>query len=157
MKRKLLSLFLSLSLMVVSVTGCQSDSVTEETKKEVQTKKSQVLSLYKEIETMIQKNHIEADADFAKMKEKLTSMSKKVDEKIEDTTEEDAKQANTITALTRGVSYLDATVNGMGRGAGNCASEQLLGFLKNPKYDIIPLLKFLEKHIVPLKESGVVS
>ena len=64
MKRKLVSLLLSLSLMVVSVTGCQSDSVTEETKKEVQTKKSQVLSLYKEIETMIQKNHIEADADF---------------------------------------------------------------------------------------------
>ena len=50
MKRKLVSLLLSLSLMVVSVTGCQSDSVTEETKKEVQTKKSQVLSLYKEIE-----------------------------------------------------------------------------------------------------------
>ena len=41
--------------------------------------------------------------------------------------------ANTITALTRGVSYLDATVSGMGRGAGNCASEQLLSFLKNPK------------------------
>ena len=32
MKRKLVSLLLSLSLMVVSVTGCQSDSVTEETK-----------------------------------------------------------------------------------------------------------------------------
>lgn len=64
--------------------------------------------------------------------------------------------ANTIAALTRGVSYLDATINGMGRGAGNCSSEQLLGFLKNPKYDIIPLLKFLEKHVVPLKESGVV-
>ena len=55
MKRKLVSLFLSLSLMVVSVTGCQSDSVTEETKKEVQTKKSQVLSLYKEIEAHIAK------------------------------------------------------------------------------------------------------
>lgn len=64
--------------------------------------------------------------------------------------------ANTITALVRGVSYLDATASGMGRGAGNCASEQLLGFLKNPKYDIIPILKFLEKHIVPLKESGVI-
>ncbi len=64
--------------------------------------------------------------------------------------------ANTITALTRGVSYLDATVSGMGRGAGNCASEQLLGFLKNPKYNIIPILKFLEKHIEPLKKSGVV-
>lgn len=64
--------------------------------------------------------------------------------------------ANTISALTRGVSYLDSTISGMGRGAGNCATEQLLGFLKNPKYDIIPVLKFLEKHIVPLKESGVV-
>lgn len=63
--------------------------------------------------------------------------------------------ANTITALTRGVSYLDATANGMGRGAGNCASEQLLGFLKNPKYNLIPILKFLENHIEPLKASGV--
>lgn len=64
--------------------------------------------------------------------------------------------ANTIAALTRGVSYLDATASGMGRGAGNCASEQLLGFLKNPRYDMIPILKFLEKQIVPLKESGVI-
>ena len=44
----------------------------------------------------------------------------------------------------------------MGRGAGNCSSEQLLGFLKNPKYDLIPILQFLEKHIIPLKKSGVV-
>ena len=64
--------------------------------------------------------------------------------------------ANTIAALTYGVSYLDSTIGGMGRGAGNCSSEQLLGFLKNPKYDIIPILKFLEKHIVPLKKSGAV-
>ncbi len=64
--------------------------------------------------------------------------------------------ANTIASLTRGVSYLDATANGMGRGAGNCSTEQLLGFLKNPKYNIIPILKFLEKHVEPLKESGVV-
>ncbi len=64
--------------------------------------------------------------------------------------------ANTIASLTRGVSYLDATANGMGRGAGNCSTEQLLGFLKNPKYNIIPILKFLEKHMEPLKKSGVV-
>lgn len=38
--------------------------------------------------------------------------------------------ANTIEAMTQGVSYLDATVDGMGRGAGNCALELLLGFLK---------------------------
>lgn len=64
--------------------------------------------------------------------------------------------ANTIEALSCGVSYLDVTVSGMGRGAGNCASEMLLGFLKNPKYSIIPILEFLEKEIVPLKEQGVV-
>ena len=36
--------------------------------------------------------------------------------------------ANTISALRRGVSYLDATAGGMGRGAGNCCTEQLLSF-----------------------------
>ena len=64
--------------------------------------------------------------------------------------------ANTIEALTRGVSYLDVTISGMGRGAGNCASEMLLGFLKNPKYNILPILDILEKEIEPLKEQGVV-
>ena len=44
--------------------------------------------------------------------------------------------ANTIESMRRGVSYLDATMSGMGRGAGNCAMELLLGFLKNPKYNL---------------------
>lgn len=64
--------------------------------------------------------------------------------------------ANTIETLSYGVSYLDATASGMGRGAGNCAMELLLGFLKNPKYNLYSLLTFLEKYIIPLKESGVV-
>lgn len=64
--------------------------------------------------------------------------------------------ANTIDALSRGVSYLDVTVSGMGRGAGNCASESLLGFLKNPKYNILPILNILEKEIIPLKEQGMI-
>lgn len=64
--------------------------------------------------------------------------------------------ANTIDALSRGVSYLDVTVSGMGRGAGNCASESLLGFLKNPKYSILPILNILEKEIIPLKEQGMI-
>lgn len=63
--------------------------------------------------------------------------------------------ANTIEALRNGVSYLDATVSSLGRGCGNCPSELLLGFLKNPKYNINPILKFIEEFIVPLKESGV--
>ncbi len=64
--------------------------------------------------------------------------------------------ANTIETLSYGVSYLDATAMGMGRGAGNCAMELLLGFLKNPKYSIYSLLEFIEKYMIPLKESGVV-
>lgn len=64
--------------------------------------------------------------------------------------------ANTIETLSYGVSYLDATASGMGRGSGNCAMELLLGFLKNPKYSLYSLLTFIEKYIVPLRESGVV-
>lgn len=63
--------------------------------------------------------------------------------------------ANTAEVIIMGVSYLDATVSGMGRGCGNCPSELLLGFLKNPKYNINPILSFVEKQIVPLRESGV--
>ena len=64
--------------------------------------------------------------------------------------------ANTIEAVGRGVNLLDATMSCMGRGAGNCAMELLLGFLKNPKYNLFPVLQFIEKHINPLKESGTV-
>ena len=64
--------------------------------------------------------------------------------------------ANTIETLSYGVSFLDATVQGMGRGAGNCAMELLLGFLKNPKYNLYELLKFIEKYMIPLKAQGVV-
>lgn len=64
--------------------------------------------------------------------------------------------ANTIETMSYGVSYLDATAQGMSRGAGNCAMELLLGFLKNPKYSLYSLLQFIEKYMIPLKESGVV-
>ena len=63
--------------------------------------------------------------------------------------------ANTIEAMTQGVSYLDATVDGIGRGAGNCALELLLGFLKNPKYKVAPILKIIEEHTEKLKAEGV--
>lgn len=63
--------------------------------------------------------------------------------------------ANTIEALTLGVSYLDATVSSLGRGAGNCPTELLLGFLKNPKYKLRPILKVIEEGIRGLKEGGL--
>lgn len=63
--------------------------------------------------------------------------------------------ANTIEAVGDGVDWLDATYNGMGRGAGNCAMENLLGFLHNPKYSVYPVLKFVEAHMLRLKKDGV--
>ena len=63
--------------------------------------------------------------------------------------------ANTIEAVGDGVDWLDATYAGMGRGAGNCAMELLLGFLKNPKYNIYHVIQFIDKHITKLREEGV--
>jgi len=61
--------------------------------------------------------------------------------------------ANTIEALTYGTSYLDVTISGLGRGAGNCPMELLIGFLKNPKYKLMPVLKFIEEFIIPLEKE----
>jgi len=61
--------------------------------------------------------------------------------------------ANTIEAMTYGASYLDVTISGLGRGAGNCPMELLIGFLKNPKYKMMPVLKFIEEFIVPLEKE----
>lgn len=64
--------------------------------------------------------------------------------------------ANTIEACRVGVSYLDATMSGMGRGAGNCYMELLMGFLRNPKYSLSPVLKFVQNEILPIKKQGIV-
>lgn len=64
--------------------------------------------------------------------------------------------ANTIEAMSVGASMMDGTVMGMGRGAGNCSLEGLLGFMKNPKYDIVPVISFIEKHMLKLIEEGAV-
>lgn len=64
--------------------------------------------------------------------------------------------ANTIEALTLGVSMLDSTVMSLGRGAGNCATELLLGFLKNPKYNRRPILQLIQDTMPMLTKAGVV-
>ena len=61
--------------------------------------------------------------------------------------------ANTIEAIIQNVNDLDGTIFGIGRAAGNCPLELLLGFLKNPKYDLRPILEILESHFVKLKEE----
>jgi 4-hydroxy 2-oxovalerate aldolase len=60
---------------------------------------------------------------------------------------------NTIQAIIEGANLLDASVYGIGRGAGNCTLELLLGFLKNPKYNIRPVLKLIEDHFISLRNQ----
>jgi 4-hydroxy 2-oxovalerate aldolase len=61
--------------------------------------------------------------------------------------------ANTIEAIILGANYLDATMAGLGRGAGNCPMELLLGLLRNPKYNLVPVLKCVEETIEPLRKQ----
>ena len=62
--------------------------------------------------------------------------------------------ANTLEALIVGANRLDATINGMGRGAGNCPLELLIGFLKNPKFQIRPILECIRDVFIPLEKNG---
>jgi 4-hydroxy 2-oxovalerate aldolase len=59
--------------------------------------------------------------------------------------------ANTIEAIIAGINRVDATVYGMGRGAGNCPLELLLSFLKNPKFDIRPIIEVIQELFIPMK------
>lgn len=61
--------------------------------------------------------------------------------------------ANTIEAIVCGANYLDASLAGLGRGAGNCQAELLLAFLHNPKYRLRPLLQCIRDHIEPLRKQ----
>jgi 4-hydroxy 2-oxovalerate aldolase len=59
--------------------------------------------------------------------------------------------SNTVEAIICGINRLDATLYGMGRGAGNCPLELLISFLKNPKFDIRPVVEVIQELFIPLK------
>jgi 4-hydroxy 2-oxovalerate aldolase len=61
--------------------------------------------------------------------------------------------ANTIQAIVKGANMLDASMAGLGRGAGNCQLELLIGFLHNPKYRLRPVLQCIQEHIEPMREK----
>lgn len=61
--------------------------------------------------------------------------------------------SNTIEGIIRGVQRVDGTLYGMGRAAGNCCTELLLSFLKNPKYNVRPLLEVIGEVFVPMREK----
>ena len=55
--------------------------------------------------------------------------------------------ANTIEAIIQGANRLDGSLAGLGRGAGNCQTELLIGFLHNPKFKLRPLLQCIQHYI----------
>ena len=61
--------------------------------------------------------------------------------------------ANTIEGIIKGINYVDGSIFGMGRAAGNCTTEMLLGFLKNPKFDLKPVLDIIEKHFIDMHQE----
>ncbi|MFH4530048.1 aldolase catalytic domain-containing protein [Vibrio diabolicus] len=64
---------------------------------------------------------------------------------------------NTLSAMEVGVSWLDTTVTGMGRGAGNTQTESLLAYLdkRNSKYHPKPIYELVIRHFEAMqKEYG---
>ncbi|MDD5129554.1 MAG: hypothetical protein PHS66_00655 [Candidatus Omnitrophica bacterium] len=64
--------------------------------------------------------------------------------------------ANTMHAIKEGATYVDASIYGMGRGAGNLPVEILLSYLskhKNNEYNVVPYLDVIQRFFVRLFEQ----
>jgi len=91
----------------------------------------------------------------AQLAKKYTTMANKVGKKVGIHAHNNIQLAfaNTIEAKNNGVTFLDVTISGLGRGAGNCAMELLIGYLNNEKYKLTPVIQFIEEHIVELEKE----
>ena len=60
--------------------------------------------------------------------------------------------ANTLAAIEAGATIVDASLYGMGRGAGNCHLELILSQLNRNVGDLAPLFEVMDRHVVALRE-----
>lgn len=63
---------------------------------------------------------------------------------------------NTLCAIENGVTWVDATVTGMGRGPGNARTEELaieLAELRGTKVNLIPLLSLIRSYFGPMQKK----
>lgn len=64
--------------------------------------------------------------------------------------------SNTMQAISDGVTWLDSTVTGMGRGPGNARTEELvieIADIRNQAINMVPLMGIIRKYFQPLKNS----
>lgn len=61
--------------------------------------------------------------------------------------------ANSIEAIVMGANFVDASIAGLGRGAGNCPMELMLSFLHNPKFKLRPMLECIQNTVEPMREK----
>jgi len=64
--------------------------------------------------------------------------------------------SNTLFAINNGITWVDSTVTGMGRGAGNVNTELLaieISDIKNTELNIKPLISLISKKFNPLKDK----
>ena len=61
--------------------------------------------------------------------------------------------ANTIEGIRKDCNLVDGSLFGIGRGAGNCALELIMGFLKNPKFNIEPVFKVIQDYMIPMRKE----
>ncbi|MHC4131476.1 MAG: aldolase catalytic domain-containing protein [Planctomycetota bacterium] len=61
--------------------------------------------------------------------------------------------SNTIEGIIHNANFVDGSLFGIGRGPGNCCLELLIGFLKNPKFDLSSILQVLQDYMLPMREE----
>ena len=60
---------------------------------------------------------------------------------------------NTIEGIIYDANYIDGSIFGIGRGPGNCCLELIIGFLKNPKFDLTPILQVIQDYMLPMRDE----
>lgn len=64
--------------------------------------------------------------------------------------------SNTLTAIDNGITWVDATVTGMGRGPGNARTEEVaieVSALRNSSVNLVPLMELIRTYFQPLKNK----
>lgn len=80
-----------LCLCIGMLAGC-GNGIKKETADAVNSKMSQALQTYSDIEKLVNDNSLKVEKEFTEMKEQLTELSTQVKSEINDTTEEDGQQ-----------------------------------------------------------------